>query len=106
MMENDQNKQNTDASSDVARDLLHNKSKLQSLRTYQGDVANIIKSQNESITSIAIKEKVRDEEEAPKVEKPSVGVSFMTIIISLVMVAGSAVAILFVWKALRGDVVP
>lgn len=90
---------------DVAS-LLHNKSKLQSLRTYQGDVADIIKSQNESVASITIKEKIRDEQEAPKVEKPNVGVSFVTLLMTLLLIGGSAVAILFVWRVLVNEQSP
>ena len=41
---------------------LHNKAKLPSLRTYQGDMAKFIKEKNESVISIAIKEKVKKEE--------------------------------------------
>jgi hypothetical protein len=41
---------------------LHNKSKLSSLRTYQGDMAEFIKSKNESVFSITLKEKERKEE--------------------------------------------
>jgi len=91
---------------DVARELLHNKSKLQSLRTYQGDVADIIKTQNESVASITIKEKVRDEEEAPKAEKQSIGISFLTIVVGLVLLGGSAAAILFVWRVVNRGSAP
>lgn len=42
-------------------DALHQKRKLSSLRTYQGDVAEFIKEKNESTISIALKEKEREE---------------------------------------------
>lgn len=45
------------------RDLLHNKNKLPSLRTYQGDVAEFIKEKNHSTISIAVEEKERKEKE-------------------------------------------
>lgn len=52
-------------------DTLHSKQKLSSLRTYQGDMAEFIKEKNESVFSIAVKEKNRKEEEerAEQVEK-------------------------------------
>ncbi len=49
-------------------DALHNKSKLSSLRTYQGDMAEFIKSKNESVISINVKEKERKEERQEKEE--------------------------------------
>ncbi len=42
-------------------DALHTKSKLSSLRTYQGDVAEYVKDKQESVVSIAVKEKERQE---------------------------------------------
>lgn len=43
-------------------DALHTKTKLSSLRTYQGDVAEYVKDKQESVISIAVKEKERQEE--------------------------------------------
>jgi len=42
-------------------DTLHSKQKIPSLRTYQGDMAEFIKEKNESVFSIAAKEKKRKE---------------------------------------------
>ena len=42
---------------------LHNKAKLPSLRTYQGDVAEFIKERDESVISIAMQEKAKKEKE-------------------------------------------
>jgi len=50
-------------------DTLHNKSKLPSLRTYQGDMAEFIKEKNESVLSIAVKEKIRKDERKEQEEK-------------------------------------
>lgn len=43
-------------------DVLHKKSKLPHLRTYQGDMAEFIKEKNESVISVSLKEKKRREE--------------------------------------------
>jgi hypothetical protein len=43
-------------------DILHSKQKLPSLRTYQGDMAQFIKDKNESVMTVALKEKKRREE--------------------------------------------
>lgn len=53
-------------------DALHDKKKLQSLRTYQGDVAEFIKEKDQSVASIVLKEKERKEkrEELEIKEKP------------------------------------
>jgi hypothetical protein len=50
-------------------DVLHNKSKLSSLRTYQGDMAEFIKEKNESVFSIASKEKNRKEQQEQQEQK-------------------------------------
>ncbi len=102
-MNEGEEKQNNDV---AARDLLHNKSKLQSLRTYQGDVAEAIKSQNESVASITIKEKVRDQKEAPPAPKRNVPVNFMKLVLALLLIAGSVSAGLFVWKMVTREPVP
>ena len=47
-------------------DVLHNKTKIPALRTYQGDMAEFIKEKNESVLSIAIKEKQKKDEEKQK----------------------------------------
>src|SRR3989344_4097812 len=88
------------------KELLHNKSKLQSLRTYQGDVADIIKNQNESVASIAIKEKERDLNLEPKQPTSNMSVSFVTLILTFLLIAGSAVALIFVFGGLQKDNAP
>jgi hypothetical protein len=50
----------------VIVDALHNKQKLSSLRTYQGDMAEFIKEKNESVISVSLKEKKRKEEQEKK----------------------------------------
>lgn len=102
-------------------DALHNKSKLPSLRTYQGDVAEFIKEKNESVLSVAVKEKKREEkkeeeekkerkeekeEKKPEpVKKPSsVGmnlqINFTMVILSLLLIVGGAVAAFYVYNIL------
>jgi hypothetical protein len=49
-------------------DTLHGKQKLPSLRTYQGDMAEFIKDRNESVVSIALKEKKAKEEKQKEEE--------------------------------------
>jgi hypothetical protein len=66
-------------------DALHSKQKLSSLRSYQGDMAEFIKSKDESVVSIVVKEKERKErkekeelevqKEAQKIEPTSKSVS-------------------------------
>jgi len=89
-------------------DALHNKSKLSSLRTYQGDMAEFIHDKNESVVSIAVKEKVRKEEiqkqeikreEAPKrVENKSEGlpIKLNILLASLVLILGGVALAYFV----------
>ena len=50
-------------------DALHNKAKLPSLRTYQGDMAEFIKNKDESVVSVVIKEKEKREREEKEQEK-------------------------------------
>ncbi len=61
-MSKENTKNDSDKFGKVVEDL-HNKSKLSSLRTYQGDMAEFIKDKNESVFSIAAKEKLRKEDE-------------------------------------------
>ena len=73
--------ENKDKSNEFGRviDALHSKQKLPSLRTYQGDMAEFIKSKNESVISIAVKEKEKKQEEEreqnilPVIKKTAVG---------------------------------
>ena len=53
-------------------DALHKKQKLPPLRTYQGDMAEFIKEKNESVISVNIKEKVREEEKAKILKREQV----------------------------------
>ncbi len=55
-------------------DVLHGKNKLSSLRTYQGDMAQIIKDKNESVVSIAIKEKEQQEQQEEQKKEPNYAV--------------------------------
>lgn len=50
-------------------DVLHSKQKLPSLRSYQGDMAEYIKERDESVISIALKEKEKKDKEKRKVEE-------------------------------------
>jgi hypothetical protein len=51
-------------------DALHNKNVLPSLRTYQGDVATFIKSKDQSLSDIALKNReIKEEKEIKKVEE-------------------------------------
>lgn len=96
-------------------DALHNKSKLSSLRTYQGDMAEFIKSKNESVVSIVVKEKERKEEREevqekkdkadglipPTKPKPA-GLGFQInitiVVLSLVLIVGGAITFLYVYE--------
>ncbi|MBN2094197.1 MAG: hypothetical protein JW740_02425 [Candidatus Zambryskibacteria bacterium] len=48
---------------------LHNKVKIPSLRTYRGDVSDFIKQKNESVMSITVKEKKRQQEREEKTQE-------------------------------------
>lgn len=50
-------------------DVLHSKQKLPSLRSFQGDMAEYIKERDESVISIALKEKEKKDKEKRKAEK-------------------------------------
>lgn len=88
-------------------DVLHNKQKLPSLRTYQGDMAEFIKEKNQSTISIALKEKERKEEReqeqnlAPVTKKTvATGSGFqmnlVSLFLSIILLAGGAVAVMYV----------
>lgn len=102
-------------------DALHNKSKLPSLRTYQGDVAEFIKEKNESVLSVAVKEKKREEEKKEEekkqekqekeekkpepVKKPSslgmnLQINFTMVFLSLLLIIGGAIAAFYVYNIL------
>ena len=86
---------------------LHKKSALSSLRTYQGDMAKFIKDKNESVISVAIKEKERKEEREEKQEnKPvkktsSFQANLMIIISTFLLIVGGFTAFIFVWQIIN-----
>lgn len=92
--------------------ILHNKSKLHSLRSYQGDVAEFIKEKNESVISIAIKEKEKEEETKKKeaaqqstssseVNKESFRTNLIIIFLSLILVIGGSTGLYYAFKILK-----
>lgn len=95
-------------------EVLHNKSPLPSLRSYQGDVAKFIKEKNESVISVAVKEKQKKEkeekeqkektkakeEEGPKKGK-GVGVNTTILISSILLVGAGVLAISYVFQFLK-----
>lgn len=98
-----------DGSKDFGKviDILHNKAKLSSLRTYQGDVAEFIKEKNESVISVVVKEKTREnkkEEEREKTEpklKLSHGnfqINFTRFILSIVLITGGVTAFFYIFE--------
>jgi hypothetical protein len=92
-------------------DILHNKQKLPSLRTYQGDMAEFIKEKNESVVSIAVKEKEKKEEKEeeekkenfsqtakPVLNKEGFQISFTILLSSLLLITGGVVASLYIFE--------
>jgi hypothetical protein len=81
---------------------LHNKGKLPSLRTYQGDMAKYINEKNESVISIALKEKERREEqekeEPRESKKEGFSINFPILIASLVLLVGSLAVLAYVFE--------
>lgn len=81
---------------------LHKTSPLPTLRTYQGDVADFIKEKNESVTSIAVKEREKrrteEREEAVVESKKGNGfrINFVAITLSLLLICAGALAVFFV----------
>ena len=104
-------------------DALHNKSKLSSLRTYQGDMAEFIKEKNESVISIAVKEKEGKEEEKKKEEeaekeekkdnvhlipkpaqsKEGFQINFTMAFLSLLLVAGGILASFYIFEFIKKE---
>ncbi len=97
-------------------DALHNKSKLASLRTYQGDMAEFIKSKDESIISVVVKEKERKQERETKAEKINITqklnepnaskksglqINFTMLFLSLLFIGGGAFAIYYVFQFIK-----
>lgn len=109
-----------DASKDFGRvvDVLHNKNKLASLRSYQGDMAEFIKSKDESVISIAVKEKERKEQKAeevkqahrliPQIEtepksKSSLQINFTMLILSTILIGGGVLASFFIYEFIQKE---
>lgn len=104
-------------------DALHNKGKLSSLRSYQGDMAEFIKEKNESTISIALKEKERKEDrqekeekkeekegislkipaEKPRVNKEGFKLNLTVAVLSLLLITGGVVASLYIFKFIKGE---
>jgi hypothetical protein len=103
-------------------DALHSKQKLPSLRTYQGDMAEFIKSKNESVISIAVKTKERKEEKIeekkeeikeeikkeerethPKRDTKSFQLNFNMITLSLILIFAGGVVLFYVFQALQKE---
>lgn len=111
-----------DTSKDFGKviDVLHNKNKLSSLRTYQGDMAEFIKSKDESIVSIVVKEKERKAEkeaeakvesqkfeplskpkELKKSNKSGLQVNFTMLFLSILLIGGGALASLYIFQFIK-----
>lgn len=101
-----QNLSTSDEKSGVV-DKLHNTNTLPSLRTYQGDVAEFIKDKNESVTSIAVKEKEkrREEEREQSVAASKKGdgfkINFMALVLSLLLIIAGSLTVFFVMRFLQ-----
>lgn len=112
-----------DTSKDFGKviDALHEKKKLSSLRTYQGDMAEFIKSKNESTLSVALKEKKRKEERAEKAQKvgsdnlipvqktksvSNFKINFITLALSLGLLIGGAGAVFYVLQFVNMESAP
>jgi hypothetical protein len=105
--------ENSGSNKEKLAEYLHNKSPLSSLRTYHGDMAEFIKEKNESVISIATKEKERRDEKRSKEEKlgtvmptqrkkqskDGFQINFTILLSSLVLIAGGAVTFFYVFDA-------
>ncbi len=108
-------------------DALHSKQKLSSLRTYQGDMAEFIKEKNESVISIAVKEKKGKEEaeEKEKLEQPTkkptsnkdgFQINLTILLLSILLLGGGILASLYIFDftqkeplaevALKTEIIP
>ena len=101
----EENKKETTEDFGHVIDALHNKSKLSSLRTYQGDMAEFIKEKNESVISVVVKEKVREEKREeqqntvyPKSDKNSFQMNLTMLTLSLFLIIGGGTTIFYVYK--------
>lgn len=88
-----------------ASDILHDHSKLSSLRTYQGDMAEFIHEKDESIASISLKEKIRREEiqkqNRTEVPKKSNLHAVLAIAVSLILLVVGAGATFYISKSIN-----
>lgn len=96
-------------------DALHTKQKLPSLRTYQGDMAEFIKEKNESVVSIALKERKGQEEKQkaeeiktsttaePVRKKGGLRQNLSAIVLSLFLTVLGAAAVYFVFTTLTEE---
>jgi len=116
--EEEKNKNNSLEKFGKVIDALHKESKLPSLRTYQGDMAEFIKNKDESVVSIAVKEKERQREKAKQEEKleilqksvPGEDQNFKRnvkiISLSLLLIGGGILAFFYVFKLMtKGPVI-
>lgn len=112
-MDPEENKENEDFGKVI--DTLHSKQKLSSLRTYQGDMAEFIKDRNESVVSIALKERKgkeeKQKEEESKAEfaprqahsKSSIRRNFSMASLSFILLSLGGAAAYFVFNNLDFD---
>jgi hypothetical protein len=95
-------------------DTLHNKQKLPSLRTYQGDMAEFIKEKNESVVSIAVKQKekkerIEKEEEKlkpvvkSKSEKGGFRKNLIIVFLSLVLLVGGVAVSFYIFNSFKKE---
>lgn len=111
---NEENNQETSITKDDKDvvNALHKGSSLPTLRTYQGDVAEFIKEKNESVTSIAVKEKEKrrteEREEAISASKKSSGfrINFVALVLSLTLILAGSFTVFFVMKFLQQEKPP
>ena len=108
---NEENNQDTSIVGDNKNiiDALHKSNSLPSLRTYQGDVAEFIKEKNQSVISIAVKEKEkqREEQREESISENKKGdgfkINFVTVILSLFLLLAGSFTVFFVLKFLQQE---
>lgn len=88
-------------------DALHSKQKLSSLRTYQGDMAEYISKKNESVISIAVKQKEKEREDDLKMPVKSGESRFKTnltiIVISLILLVSGGAGLFYIYNSLQKE---
>jgi hypothetical protein len=78
-------------------EVLHKKNATASLRSYQGDIAEAVKQKNESVLSINLKEKKRqDEERIVQPKKKVSGNSFLILFLGLFLIVASFYTVTFI----------